>query len=258
MRRRTRNLYIMLGVLALLAAGALAEQVRERRFGTRYFMPDAGNSVQQIERECPGCAPLKLIKRQGRWELVEPYVAPADPEAVARLLAAANAPVRHYYATAELPDAQTGFDAPSLRLKLGETLLEFGAAAPGKDRYVRSGERVALVQDRFSASASAPPEQFVDRRPLAGRKPIAGTSLGQPMAPEHLAALGELVADEVLPAPKVMRAHLIRVTFEDGKEAPLMFELRGDEGMLLLERGKPYMFRLDTDTALAIGFNPNG
>lgn len=252
MRRNSRNLMIMLGVLVALGAGVIAEQVREKRFGPRVFLDVPERSLARIERRCTGCVPLTLLKRQGRWELTQPFVAPASSEQVERLVRISRSQVRHFYDEGSLDLAKAGLNEPFATLVLDERTLEFGAASAGQDRYVRSGKRLALVQDRFATLLTAPPEQFVDPRPLAGRRAVAGRRMGAEMTAAQLTHFGNLSAVRMEPSPAVIGAHRIQITLDNGREETFNFDLH-EGGVILLRRGQPYVYVLDRAGALGLG-----
>lgn len=253
MQRKQRNVIIMVAVVALLGLGVLAEQVRHSRFGPRTFL-SAPRNLQQIERSCGGCASLTLLKRQGRWEIVRPYVAPASADNVERLIGIASAPVRHRYAAAELDETGLGFQPPFAKLVLGDRTIEFGAATPGKDRYARSDGEVALVQDRFAALLTAPPEEFVDRRLLRGERAVSIVAMGTVLPPERVEAYNRVQADRVVPLPATTRAHYIEVRYESGRSDRFTFEHAGDE-ITMIRRGDKFAYVLGLETQRLLGMD---
>jgi hypothetical protein len=254
-QKNRRNLIIMLAVLALLGAAALAEQVRQQRFGPRTFLSLDLKGLKRIERECSGCTKLVFQKRQGAWELVEPYVAQADEEQISRLIAIANAPVRHLLDETVVATDASGIAHPSAKLMLGERVLEFGTTTPAQDRYAKSGDRIALIQDRFTALLTSPPEHFVDRRPLLGRKAVGGRKVGGDFTPDELEAFSTLQATRVEPVPPTIGGHYITVRTDNGKETRFNYDFRGDGGVVLLRRGDRFVYVLERDVAGTIGMS---
>lgn len=244
----------MLGVVAIFGAAVLAEQVREQRFGPRTFLSLDLKGLKRIERDCTGCAHLAFQKRQGAWELVEPYVAQADEEQISRLIAIAKAPVRHLLDASIATTDASGLAHPSAKLVLGDRVLEFGTATPAQDRYAKSGDRVALVQDRFTALLTSPPEHFVDRRPLLGRKAVGGRKVGGDFSPEELEAFSTLQATRIEPVPAVIGGHYITVRTDNGRETRFNYDFR-DGGVVLLRRGDQFVYVLERDVAATIGMS---
>ncbi|HVF34669.1 MAG TPA: DUF4340 domain-containing protein [Candidatus Saccharimonadia bacterium] len=230
MTRETWRTWILVGVVAVLGAGAIAEQARERRRAPKPLLRLDLSQVHEIERTCAGCDRLVLLKRQGAWELTQPYYAPADARKVAELGAIASAPVRQRFAPGTRDPAAIGLAPPSATLKLGTRTLEFGAAVPPhQDRYVRAGEVLGLVQDRFSAMLSGPPEGFVDPRFLAGVTVVSGSMLGQPIGADALERWREVAAVRVERLPPTFPGHTIEFGLANGKTLVVQFDFHGDE-----------------------------
>lgn len=254
MRRRHRSLWILVGLVLVLAAGAVAEQVRERKLAAPPLTAQTEREVHAIVRECEGCTRLRLEKVQGSWSLVEPFAVPAHAERVEALIAIGTAPMRHRYATADLDPAKIGLDRPYARLTLGPRLLEFGTTdAINQDRYVRVGDTVALIPDRFGALLRAPPETFVDPRPFAPLPEIrSAENMGQPMDATQLAALPTVTAYRIEPAPKTMAAHRIRVDVGAPRPVEFVFQVDGEDWWLL-RRGLPVAYVLAPAEAAKLG-----
>lgn len=253
MTRETWRTWILVGVVAMLGAGAIAEQARDRRRAPKPLLQLDLSQVHEIERTCGGCERVVLLKRQGAWELTQPYFAPADSRRVAELGAIASAPLRQRLAPAALDPAAIGLAPPTATLKLGARTLEFGTTVPPhQDRYVRVGDVLGLVQDRFSALLTGPPESFVDPRPLAGLNVAGGTVLGQPMSAESLERWREVVAARVEPLPPTFPGHTIELTLANGKPLVVQFDYRGDE-LALFRRDVRVLYVLAAEDVAALG-----
>ena len=254
MKRETWRTWILIGVVAMLGAGALAEQARSRRLAPKPVVAIDASQVREIERTCgAGCDKVLLLKRQGAWELNRPWVAPADAQKVAQLIAIAATPVRRA-APAGLEPAALGLDPPYATLRLGTRTLEFGGTvAPQQDRYVRAGDAVSIVQDRFSAILTGPPESFVDPKPLAGLNVASGNVLGQPMTPETLARWRELTATRVDRLPPTFPGHTLDFTLANGRTQEFQFDIREDE-LWLFRQGVRVLYVIDAKDRAALGF----
>lgn len=255
MTRETWRTWILVGVVAVLGAGAIAEQAKDRRLAPKPLLQVEAGSVREIERRCSGCERLVLLKRQGEWELTQPWYAPADAGKVAQLVAIAATPVRQRLDPATRDAAEIGLAPPWATLKLGEHVLELGAAVPPQqDRYVRVGGRLGLVQDRFSALLTGPPESFVDPRPLAALAPVAGVVLNQPMSAAALERWQGLVATRIEPLPRTFPGHTLEFTLPNGRRQVFQFDLRGDE-LALLRQGVRVLYIVDAEDRAALGFS---
>lgn len=164
MKRRDRNLLLLSAALVALGI-AVHLQLRHER--AQAFDPLTTIDITAVRRvgvECRGCVTRGYEKVDGRWRMLEPRAGAADPEAVARLLAIARAPVRHRHATGELDPARVGLAPPQATLRLDDRVITFGTTdAINGDRYAAVDGAIALVPDRFSAHLFAAPEsEFVD------------------------------------------------------------------------------------------------
>ena len=254
MLHETKSTWILMGVLALLGAGAIAEQAREKMLEPKPLLKLTLRDVKEISRDCTGCTSMHLAKRQGEWEVTQPFVAPADQDQVQKLIEIAASPIRRSYAAAELDPGKIGLVPPFATLILGSRTLEFGTTEPIRnDRYVRVGSTMALVQDRFSQLLTATPESFVDRRPMArARRLLSARVMGNPMDAKALENLAKLVAVRVEPPPSRFAAHNINVEIEGGRSAVLRFEVRGEE-LALVRVGVPVVYIIDRASASTIG-----
>lgn len=255
MTRETWRTWILVGVVAVLGAGAIAEQARDRRRAPKPMMQIEFSALKQIERECNGCARLVAMKRQGTWELTQPWYAPADAEKLAQLVAIPASPLRRLLDPAPADPAAIGLAPPFATLKLDAHVLELGAVVPPQqDRYLRIGGRVGIVQDRFAALLTGPPESFVDPRPLAALATVGGNVLGQPMTPEMHERWRKLVAARIEPLPRTFPGHTLDFTLANGKRQVFQFDLRGDE-LALLRQGVRVLYIVDAKQRDALGFS---
>lgn len=152
MRRRTRTLVFLLAAIALLGAAVVAELRHERMLALDPLTTIDVQTAQRLELSCRGCTTRRFEKVDGHWWMRAPQAQPADEALVAKLLAIANAPVRFRHAPGELEPGKVGLDPPQATLVIDNTVLRFGATdAIRSDRYVATGDSIALVPDRFSA-----------------------------------------------------------------------------------------------------------
>jgi len=99
-----------------------------------------------------GDAPtLNYEKRDGQWWQTDGTPHRTDDGRLAELAATAAAPVLSWRAASDFDPAMIGLAPPQAVLSLDGQTLEFGAtAATGAQRYVRVGQRVALLPQRYS------------------------------------------------------------------------------------------------------------
>jgi hypothetical protein len=153
MKRRNRTLAFLLAATALLAAAVFAELRHERALALDPLTTIDVQTVQRLELSCRGCTTRRFDKVGGRWRTSGPQAQPADEALVAKLLAIATAPVRFRRAAGDFDAAKIGLDPPQATLVLDATVLKFGGTDTIRgDRYVATGNTIALVPDRFSAA----------------------------------------------------------------------------------------------------------
>jgi hypothetical protein len=159
MNRRTRtNLFLAL-MVGLLGAGVYAELRRENAIATEPVTPIDPAHVRDIRITCRDCSPRHFGKVDGHWRMLEPFAEAADDARIERIAAIARAPVRFRHAAGELDAKRLGLDPPWATLQLDDTVMTFGTTdAIHGDRYVRVGDTIALVPDRFSALLFTKPE----------------------------------------------------------------------------------------------------
>ncbi|MEO8810132.1 MAG: hypothetical protein ABI386_07800 [Rhodanobacter sp.] len=99
-----------------------------------------------------GNAPaMHYAKRDGHWWQVDGAPARADDGRLAELAETAAAPVLSWRAASDFNPAKIGLAPAQAILTLDGQTLEFGeTAATGAQRYVRVGQRIALVPARYS------------------------------------------------------------------------------------------------------------
>ena len=164
MRRASRSNLILLGLVVLLGLAAWWQVERE----VAGFEPPLSTldvaAIQRVEVSCAQCR-RRVFERDGaHWTMREPYLLPADDAVVARLLSIARSPVRRRHALDAFEAAKVGLAPPLMSLDLDDEHFDIGLTdALGGDRYVRTGDRIAMVPDRFSPFLVAAPESELDR-----------------------------------------------------------------------------------------------
>lgn len=159
MRKSKRSILFLGGLVALLAATVYAELAHERTAAPAPLTALDPAAISHIEVRCNICRTRKFERTPTGWHMLEPFAAPANPDAIARLLAIARAPVR---ARLSLPDydlAKLGLDPAQITLTLDGLVITIGDGDPIEhDRYVCIGDELLRVPDRFSARLLEAPE----------------------------------------------------------------------------------------------------
>lgn len=159
MRNSTRNIVLLVVAVGVLGGGVYAEVARERTLAVHPLTALDPASVQHFEIRCRDCQTRRFERDSTGWRMLEPYAQPANPESVARLLAVVRAPVRTRAKLADYDPAKLGLAPPQFTLTFDQVTIEIGGEDPIEhDRYVRLGDELLRVPDRFSARLLEAPE----------------------------------------------------------------------------------------------------
>ncbi|MGD2083875.1 MAG: DUF4340 domain-containing protein, partial [Chromatiales bacterium] len=212
-----------------------------------------------------------LLERVAQgWAMRRPYDLPADGQRVARVLQVLRAVSHRRFEPPADRLADYGLERPLVRLEADGVVLELGGTEPiGHLRYVRSGARVDLIDDRYLPALLGRPESFLDHRLLDPEQGITALEtadfrvdrgdLGQwRIRPADPAVSADVLtawvdrwrhaqALEVLPAPDRTDSRHVTITLEGAAE-PVVFEVLENEGRrLLVDRRRGLAYRLAPD-----------
>ena len=150
---------LLAAAVAALGAAVYAELAREQALAPQPLTVLDPSTVQRIEIRCSACQTRRFEHAGDGWRMLEPYTKPANTEAVARLLAVVRAPVRTRAPLADYDAAKLGLAPPQFTLRYDDVTIEIGNEDPIEhDRYVRIGNELLRVPDRFSARLLESPE----------------------------------------------------------------------------------------------------
>jgi len=170
MKRRTRSFAMLIGACAVLGAAVWLQVRREQTLARDPLTTIDLAAVRTLRVDCRGCTSRRFERVDGHWQMSEPRDVRADDAAVERLLDIATAPVRFRHAQGSLDAKKIGLDPPQAVLTLDARALRFGATdAINGDRYVDTGDAIALVPDRFSALLFEPAEREMAREASSSR-----------------------------------------------------------------------------------------
>jgi hypothetical protein len=186
--------------------------------------------VEQVRLERGDADRLVLQRSETGWRMTSPYQVAADPAQLRRLLPIADAETLRSLPTADVDLGELGLDPPLARLWLDDLLLEIGGTEPiAGHRYVRIGDLVHLIADRFIGRLLAPPEDYIGQTLLPPDfSPGIGSLNGEPLSADELAVLADVRAERVEPLGQALSGALLEVQSADGA-APLRF-LVADDG----------------------------
>jgi len=170
--------------LALLAmAGVLAAVIALRPGLRQPAAPQTitgidPQTVTRIELTRSSGNSLQFSRHDGHWQIDTTPVLPADDFQMQTVLALLDVNVVRQYPVAGLDLAQLGLDPPQTTAGFDQTRLELGTTdAIDGLRYVKAGNTVYLVPDRFAHLLNAGVSNFVRRRLLPDGATITGLEL---------------------------------------------------------------------------------
>lgn len=159
MRKTTRSLVILTVAVVALGTAVYAELARERGLAPQPLTAIDPAAVTHLEIRCQSCATRVFERVDGVWWMKQPLDARANPQALARLLAVVNAPVRTRAKMAGYDAAKLELDPPRIAVTVDGTRIDIGGEDPiDHDRYVHVGDELLRVPDRFSARLLEAPE----------------------------------------------------------------------------------------------------
>lgn len=146
---RTRTNLWMAAVVALLAALTIYTQRPDTPQLPRLGGPMAAAVVEIRIEHGQAEAPIRLIRRDGGWLLMEAGGAvPANRRIAGTLAALGDAPSLAVYQLSGVDAARLGLQPPRARVWLNDVEYRFGAQEPiAYRRYVQLGDRVHLITD---------------------------------------------------------------------------------------------------------------
>ena len=151
MSRADRNLVVFAVIAAVLVAAVLWTGRREYLRHPPAITALDPDAVTRIELDIPSIAAQAFERRDDGWWRVRPSEVRADDARVQRLANLAATPVSRWMPAHAIVPAKVGLDHPSATLVLNGIGLEYGGLAAIDDlRYVRVGDKVALVPRQYS------------------------------------------------------------------------------------------------------------
>ncbi|RAP57168.1 hypothetical protein [Oleiagrimonas sp. MCCC 1A03011] len=124
--------------------------------------------VRQIEVIRPGHSPVNYRRHDGHWWRQTPAAQQqvADAERVNGMAALAAAPVQRWLDESQPDLHNLGLKPPQLILRLNGHELDYGVMTPfGPNRYVRVGDRIAVVHAQYAPRAAAAKRITADSQP---------------------------------------------------------------------------------------------
>jgi hypothetical protein len=154
-RANHQRLILLLAVLALLVLAGWQLQ-RDARNETGPLTAIDPASVTHITLTLPGAPAMHYEKRDGHWWRTDDTPARANDARLSDLADAAAAHVLSWRPASDFDPAKIGLAPPKAVLDLDGQTLEFGeSSVTGPQHYVRVGQRIALVSERYMPRSPA-------------------------------------------------------------------------------------------------------
>jgi hypothetical protein len=150
---------VVLGGLITLAVLEPGKEDTPSKVTLTQLTPD---QIQHIRLMSPGHPAVDLEKTNSHWQMLAPFSISANQERIAQLLKILSTQSLANYPIDQVDTQQLQLDTPSLTLIVNDTRMDFGGmAALGNSRYLRIGDSVHLITDRYSHLARGPATDLV-------------------------------------------------------------------------------------------------
>ena len=241
MRRTTRTNLILLGMAGLLGL-AVYWQVGKETAGFEPPLSDLNPArIQRVTAGCHVCSERRFERREGHWWMLEPYALPADDELVKRLIKIAASPVRSRRPLQEFDAGKIGLEPPLMHLQLNDQLFDIGVTdALLGDRFVRDGDIVAMVPDRFSPFLVAAPESELDRHLLPRGSGLASLKINGADRPDLIEAWSGALAKQITASsnPSANAADtVVNMQLDDG--STISYDIARNGDVIVARRSEP-------------------
>jgi hypothetical protein len=121
---------------------------------------------------------ISFLKQDGAWQMVTPIKIAANPVRIDSLMELAQAESVSRFAAKGRDLAQYGLDKPAIQVRFNDTELLVGGVTPvGQQRYVKLGDTIHLIADRFQFDLTADASAFVSRDLVPHGKKIVAVEL---------------------------------------------------------------------------------
>jgi hypothetical protein len=212
------NLFLLVLAVGLAALIQLTEHGETQAGRLTPLEPD---TIEQVRLERADADPIILRRSETGWQMTSPYPVTADPAQLHRLLPIAAAANQRSIPIAGVDLTELGLDPPLVRLWLDDVLLEIGGTEPiAALRYVRVGDLIHLIDDRFIGRLLAPPEDYIGKTLLPPDfSPGIGSLNGEPLSADELAVLADARAERVEPLGQALSGIMLEVQSADAADS---------------------------------------
>ena len=251
MKRATRTNLILISVVAVLGVAVYWQVQREvARFEPPLSALDP-TTIEQVRVACLQCVARRFERLGEHWQMREPYDLPADDAQVARLLSIAALPVRSRRALTSLDAQKIGLAPALLSLDLDNEHFDIGSTdAFHGDRYVRVGDTIAMVPDRFSPFLVAAPASELDRHLLPRGAVLASLSINALDRKDLIDAWTAAVAERITASSTPADSSPTRIDLQLGDGAMIRYQIiRSTDGVVARRSEPPLNYALSAEQA---------
>jgi hypothetical protein len=176
-RTRRQALWLLLGVAALATLAVWQWRV-DRAAAPGTLLALDPQSVTRVELTLHGQSPRSFEKRDGHWWAMAPTPRRTDDGRLDDIAAIAAAPVLRWRAAADFDAGKIGLDPPALVLQLDDRRIAYGAmGAFGPQRYVRVGDRIALIPAQYAPRPPEPPDAAIGTAGSSSMPPVTANPM---------------------------------------------------------------------------------
>lgn len=147
MKRRNRQRMWMLAAVALLVGGVAWQTRHDAATSVAASLSTQNaDAVQRIALTFRGGVTQRFHREGRRWLRDDGATSPIDNDRLDELANMVAVPVFSWRPVSDFEPAKIGLAPPLATLRLDDTTFDFGEpAAVGEQRYVKVGDRIALV-----------------------------------------------------------------------------------------------------------------
>lgn len=121
---------------------------------------------------------IALAKQDGLWRLTQPFEIAANGVRVDDVLDVVKAESLSQFPAAGRDLSEYGLAKPAVRLRLNDTEIQFGGLTPiGQQRYVKLGDTIHLIADRYMIELTGDAAAWVNRNLVPSGKQIVALKL---------------------------------------------------------------------------------
>jgi hypothetical protein len=151
MKRKTRGRLVLLAVVGIVVIAALWQWQRDRRNDPGHLLGIDPATVDQIGLQFQNAPMQRYSRHDGHWWKADGHDERADDGRLNELAEAAAADVLQWRPVQDFSLPRLGLAPPLATLELNGRRVEFGeTSVTGPQRYVRVGDRIALIPARYS------------------------------------------------------------------------------------------------------------